>query len=289
MYQLLTDSAVDLPYQTLADNQVDFVSMHVDIAGQNYDDDLEHHFDLAHFYQQIANGVMPSTAQINIGQFVEFFKPYVMTKTPLLYLGFSSGLSGTFNSAVQARAILLEDYPDAQIYLVDSLAASCGQGLMLLDAIDKKAAGMSITELTDWLTTNRLRYRQWFTVDDLNYLYHGGRVSRTSAAVGSLLHIKPVMDVDTAGHLRVVKKARSRRKSLEMLAANTVATLAEPTTPRILIATTQAEDAANVVREQILRQVPGAQISLQHIGPTIGSHTGLGCVAVFSLGDTERA
>ena len=289
MYQLLTDSAVDLPYQTLADNQVDFVSMHVDIAGQNYDDDLEHHFDLAHFYQQIANGVMPSTAQINIGQFVEFFKPYVMTKTPLLYLGFSSGLSGTFNSAVQARAILLEDYPDAQIYLVDSLAASCGQGLMLLDAIDKKAAGMSITELTDWLTTNRLRYRQWFTVDDLNYLYHGGRVSRTSAAVGSLLHIKPVMDVDTAGHLRVVKKARSRRKSLEMLAANTVATLAEPTTPRILIATTQAEDAANVVREQILRQVPDAQISLQHIGPTIGSHTGLGCVAVFSLGDTERA
>lgn len=289
MYQLLTDSAVDLPYQTLADNQVDFVSMHVDIAGQNYDDDLEHHFDLAHFYQQIANGVMPSTAQINIGQFVEFFKPYVVTKTPLLYLGFSSGLSGTFNSAVQARAMLLEDYPDAQIYLVDSLAASCGQGLMLLDAIDKKAAGMSITELTDWLTTNRLRYRQWFTVDDLNYLYHGGRVSRTSAAVGSLLHIKPVMDVDTAGHLRVVKKARSRRKSLEMLAANTVATLAEPTTPRILIATTQAEDAANVVQEQILRQVPDAQISLQHIGPTIGSHTGLGCVAVFSLGDTERA
>lgn len=289
MYQLLTDSAVDLPYQTLADNQVDFVSMHVDIAGQNYDDDLEHHFDLAHFYQQIANGVMPSTAQINIGQFVEFFKPYVVTKTPLLYLGFSSGLSGTFNSAVQARAMLLEDYPDAQIYLVDSLAASCGQGLMLLDAIDKKAAGMSITELTDWLTTNRLRYRQWFTVDDLNYLYHGGRVSRTSAAVGSLLHIKPVMDVDTAGHLRVVKKARSRRKSLEMLAANTVATLAEPTTPRILIATTQAEDAANVVREQILRQVPDAQISLQHIGPTIGSHTGLGCVAVFSMGDTERA
>lgn len=289
MYQLLTDSAVDLPYQTLADNQVDFVSMHVDIAGQNYDDDLEHHFDLAHFYQQIANGVMPSTAQINIGQFVEFFKPYVVTKTPLLYLGFSSGLSGTFNSAVQARAMLLEDYPDAQIYLVDSLAASCGQGLMLLDAIDKKAAGMSITELTDWLTTNRLRYRQWFTVDDLNYLYHGGRVSRTSAAVGSLLHIKPVMDVDTAGHLRVVKKARSRRKSLEMLAANTVATLAEPTTPRILIATTQAEDAANVVQEQILRQVPDAQISLQHIGPTIGSHTGLGCVAVFSMGDTERA
>ncbi|MFD0897508.1 DegV family protein [Loigolactobacillus binensis] len=288
MYQLLTDSALDLPYQTLAANHVDFVSMHVDIAGQEYQDDLEQQFDLDHFYQQIANGVMPTTAQINIGQFVEFFKPYVVAKTPILYLGFSSGLSGTFNSAVQAKAMLLNDYPTAQIYLVDSLAASCGQGLMVLDAIDKRDAGMSITDLAAWLTTNRLRYRQWFTVDDLNYLYHGGRVSRTSATVGSLLHIKPVMDVDTAGHLRVVKKARSRRKSLEALAANTIATLAEPVTPRILIATTQAEDAANIVQEQILQQVPQAQVAIEHIGPTIGSHTGLGCVAVFSLGNTER-
>ncbi|MFD1318383.1 DegV family protein [Loigolactobacillus zhaoyuanensis] len=288
MYQLLTDSAVDLPYQTLAANQVDFVSMHVDIDGQDFNDDLEHHFDLDHFYQKIANGVMPSTAQINIGQFVEFFKPYVAANMPILYLGFSSGLSGTFNSAVQARTMLINDYPGAQIYLVDSLAASCGEGLMLLDAIDKKAAGMGITELTDWLTNNRLRYRQWFTVDDLNYLYHGGRVSRTSAAVGSLLHIKPVMDVDTAGHLRVVKKARSRHKSLETLADNTMATLAEPTTPRILIATTQAEDAANVVRDHILQRIPQAQVLIQKIGPTIASHTGLGCVAVFSLGNTER-
>ncbi|MFC6170799.1 DegV family protein [Loigolactobacillus jiayinensis] len=288
MYQLLTDSAVDLPYQTLAEHHVDFVSMHVDINGEESIDDLEHHFDLAHFYQQIAAGVMPTTAQINIGQFVEFFKPYVVAKTPILYIGFSSGLSGTFNSAVQARQMLLEDYPAAQIYLVDSLAASSGGGLMLLNAIDKKAAGASITELVDWLTENRLYYQHWFTVDDLNYLYHGGRVSRTSATVGSLLHIKPVMDVDPAGHLRVVKKVRSRQKSLITLAANTVATLADPIAPRILISSSDAAGAAAVVEQHILEQVPKAQITLTNIGPTIASHTGLGCVAVFSVGNVRR-
>lgn len=288
MYQLLTDSAIDLPYQTLIDNHVDFVSMHVDINGQEYTDDLEHHFDLNHFYQQIANGVMPSTAQINIGQFVEFFKPYIEAKTPILYLGFSSGLSGTFNNAQQARKMLLAEHPDAQIYLVDSLAACCGEGLMLLDAIDKKAAGMKIDELAKWFTDNRLRYRQWFTVDDLNYLYHGGRVSRASATVGSLLHIKPVMDVDTDGHLRVVKKARSRRKSLEALAASTFETIENHENPRIIIATSHADDAAKIVRDHILSSIPNAQILIEHIGPTIASHTGLGCVAVFSLGNEDR-
>lgn len=288
MYQILTDSGLDLPYQTLANNNVDFVSMHVDINGKNYTDDLEHHFDLEHFYQQIDAGVMPSTTQVNIGQFVEFFKPYVEAKTPILYLGFSSGLSGTFNSAQQAKDVLLNDYPDAQIYLVDSLAASCGEGLMVLDAIDKRNAGMSIQDLANWLTTNRLFYHQWFTVNDLNYLYHGGRVSKTSATLGSLLHIKPVMDVDTKGHLRVVRKARSRRKSLEALAENTLATIANHENPRIIIATTRANDAAEIIRNQILATLPHAQILLEHIGPTIGSHTGLGCVAVFSLSTTTR-
>ncbi|PIO83970.1 fatty acid-binding protein DegV [Loigolactobacillus backii] len=288
MYQLLTDSAVDLPYQVLADNHVDFVSMQVDINGEDFKDDLEHHFDLKHFYQQIDKGIMPSTTQINVGQFVAFFRPYVEAKMPILYLGFSSGLSGTYNSALQAKKMLLNDYPDAQIYLVDSLAACCGEGLMLLDAIDKRDAGTPIDELANWLTTNALRYRQWFTVDDLNYLYHGGRVSRTSATVGSLLHIKPVMDVDTVGHLRVVKKARSRRRSLETLAANTLATLANHENPRIIIATSDAPDAAKLVRDQLMASVPNAQILLEHIGPTIASHTGLGCVAVFSLGVTKR-
>lgn len=288
MYQLLTDSSVDLPFQLLVDNNVEFVSLHVNVNGQEYKDDLEHHFDLEHFYDQIDSGLMPNTAQINIGQFVAFFEPYVKAGTPILYLGFSSGLSGTFNSAQQARNLLLNTYPDAKICLVDSLAASSGQGLMLLDAVDKQDAGMGIAELSDWLVRNRLHYQHWFTVDDLNYLYHGGRVSRTSAAFGTLLHIKPIMDMDAKGHLRVVKKARSRRRSLEALAANTVATLVDRESPRILICTSRAVDAAHVIENEIKKTVPNARFTITKIGPTIASHTGLGCVAVFSFGSEKR-
>ncbi|MCI1986535.1 MAG: DegV family protein [Lactobacillus sp.] len=288
MYQLLTDSACDLPYQTLQDAGVDFVSMHVDVDGVQHVDDLGETFAITDLYAQIANGVMPTTAQVNVGQFVDFFTPYVKAQQPLLYLGFSSGLSGTFNSAVQAKAILLEDYPDADIRLVDSLAASCGLGLMVLDAIAKQAAGTSRDELADWLEANRLRYRQWFTVDDLNYLYHGGRLSRTSAALGTMLHIKPVMDVDTDGHLRVVKKARSRQKSLYALADETIQALAHDPAHQVIIATTQAPEAAEIVQARIHATYPETPIRIEAIGAAIASHTGLGCVAVFSLDATQR-
>ncbi|WP_461215187.1 DegV family protein [Lacticaseibacillus sp. GG6-2] len=288
MYQLLTDSACDLPYQTLQEAHVDFVSMHVDVDGADHIDDLGETFDVDSLYEQIDKGVMPTTAQVNIGQFVDFFTPYVKANTPILYLGFSSGLSGTFASAEQAKQIILEDYPNAQIELVDSLAASCGLGLMVLDAIAKRDAGVSRSDLAAWLTANRLRYRQWFTVDDLNYLYHGGRLSRTSAALGTLLNIKPVMDVDIAGHLRVVRKARSRQRSLNALADETIAAIAADPTHQVLIATTKAQAAAESIRDRILATYPDTPIRIERIGAAIASHTGLGCVAVFSLDHNQR-
>ena len=206
MYQLLTDSCCDLPYQTLHDHQVEFVSMHFTVNGTDYEDDLgEDHYDINAFYEQLKQNVMPTTTQVNVGQFVDFFTPYVKANTPILYVGFSRGLSGTFNSATPARAMLLEEYPDAQIYLVDTLAACAGEGQLVLDAIEKRDAGMPIDELAHWLTAHRLDYRMWLTGDKLDYLYHGGRVSRTSAALGTMLNIKPVRDVDTAGKLRVVR------------------------------------------------------------------------------------
>lgn len=288
MYQLLTDSACDLPYQTLQDAGVQFVSMHVDVDGVDHVDDLGETFDLARLYAQIGQGVMPTTAQVNVGQFVDFFTPFVEANTPILYLGFSSGLSGTFNSAQQAKQMILEAHPNAQIRLVDTLAAAWGEGLMVLDAIDMKKAGMALEDLATWIEANRLRYRQWFTVDDLNYLYHGGRVSKTSATLGTLLNIKPVMDVDTVGHLRVVKKARSRQRSLQALADETLSAIAHDPTHRVLIATADAPQAAETVKARILAKSPDTPITIGNIGAAIASHTGLGCVAVFSLGERPR-
>ena len=286
MYQLLTDSCCDLPYQTLHDHQVEFVSMHFTVNGTDYEDDLgEDHYDINAFYEQLKQNVMPTTTQVNVGQFVDFFTPYVKANTPILYVGFSSGLSGTFNSATQARAMLLEKYPDAQIYLVDTLAACAGEGQLVLDAIEKRDAGMPIDELAHWLTAHRLDYRMWFTVDKLD---HGGRVSRTSAALGTMLNIKPVMDVDTAGKLRVVRKVRARKRSLIDLANETLKAIQENPQHRIIISTSGDFEAANFVKERLHDASPQTPLQIGNIGPTIASHTGFGCVAVFSMAASER-
>ena len=289
MYQLLTDSCCDLPYQTLHDHQVEFVSMHFTVNGTDYEDDLgEDHYDINAFYEQLKQNVMPTTTQVNVGQFVDFFTPYVKANTPILYVGFSSGLSGTFNSATQARAMLLEKYPDAQIYLVDTLAACAGEGQLVLDAIEKRDAGMPIDELAHWLTAHRLDYRMWFTVDKLDFLYHGGRVSRTSAALGTMLNIKPVMHVDTAGKLRVVRKVRARKRSLIDLANETLKAIQENPQHRIIISTSGDFEAANFVKERLHDASPQTPLQIGNIGPTIASHTGFGCVAVFSMATSER-
>ena len=289
MYQLLTDSCCDLPYQTLHDHQVEFVSMHFTVNGTDYEDDLgEDHYDINAFYEQLKQNVMPTTTQVNVGQFVDFFTPYVKANTPILYVGFSSGLSGTFNSATQARAMLLEKYPDAQIYLVDTLAACAGEGQLVLDAIEKRDAGMPIDELAHWLTAHRLDYRMWFTVDKLDFLYHGGRVSRTSAALGTMLNIKPVMDVDTAGKLRVVRKVRARKRSLIDLANETLKAIQENPQHRIIISTSGDFEAANFVKERLHDASPQTPLQIGNSGPTIASHTGFGCVAVFSMAASER-
>lgn len=288
MYQLITDSGCDLPFQTLQAHHVAFVSMHFNLDGQEITDDLGQSYDINDCFEKIAAGVMPTTTQVNVGEFLNCFTPYVEAKTPILYLGFSSGLSGTYNSAVQARAMLLEDHPDAEIYVVDSRAASAGLGLMVLDAVAKQAAGMPVAELAQWLTEQRNYYHQWFTVDDLNYLYHGGRLSRTSAALGTLLKIKPVMNVDEPGHLAVVGKVRSRAKSLQALADHILTAMGDQQATTIIIAHSHDQAAAEVVQAKLAAAAPAATIKLLQIGLTISSHTGIGCVAVFVHGTIER-
>ncbi|WP_179394328.1 DegV family protein [Lacticaseibacillus absianus] len=288
MYQLLTDSACDLPLATLTEKDVGIVSFHFEVEGQALIDDLGATYDIETFYARIKAGVMPNTAQINVGEYVEFFRPYVAAGTPIAYVGFSSGLSGSFSSATQAKAMLLEEYPDAEIRVIDTLAASAGEGRLVLEAIRLRDAGASLDELEQWLVANRLRLQQWFTVDSLDYLYHGGRVSRTAATLGTLLNIKPLLDVDPAGKLRMVGKVRARKKALLALADKLLAALASDPQQPLLIATSGDWDAANIVRDHILAQAPDAQIQVGPIGLTIASHTGFGCVAAFVMGAADR-
>ncbi|MFD1392270.1 DegV family protein [Lacticaseibacillus jixianensis] len=288
MYQLLTDSACDLPRQTLEEANVAFVSFHFNVEGQDLTDDMGGSYELKDFFEKIKRGVMPSTSAINVGEYVDFFTPYAKAGTPVAYIAFSSGLSSSFEAATEAKAMVLEQYPDAQIELVDTLAASAGEGRMVLEAIRLQKEGKSLAELVAWFEENRLRLQEWFTVDALDYLYHGGRVSRTSAALGTLLNIKPIMDVDPGGHLRVEAKVRARKRSLMVLGDKILAALpADPQQP-VLIAAAGDYAAANEVRDHILSQAPDANVTVGDIGLTIASHTGFGCVAAFVMGAEKR-
>ncbi|WP_225048183.1 DegV family protein [Lacticaseibacillus kribbianus] len=288
MYQLLTDSACDLPLATLKEKDVGIVSFHFTVGDRELTDDMGASYDLEEFYTQIKAGVMPTTAQINVGEYAAFFRPYVEAGTPIAYIGFSSGLSGSLNSARQARDLLIEEFPDAQIAVVDTLNASAGEGRMVLEAIRLRDSGATLDELAAWFTENAQRVQSWFTVDSLDYLYHGGRVSRTAATLGTLLNIKPLLDVDPEGHLRVVGKIHSRKKSLQALADRLLAALPSDPTQPLLIATSGDWDAANFVKDRILAQAPTANIQVGPIGLTIASHTGFGCVAAFVMGTDKR-
>ncbi|MFD1429819.1 DegV family protein [Lacticaseibacillus mingshuiensis] len=289
MYQLLTDSACDLSYDTLQAADVGFVPFHFEVDGQELNDDLGQSYDLEDFFAKIKSGVMPTTAQVNVGEYEAFFEPYLKAGTPVLYLGFSSGLSGSLSSALQARDLLLEKYPDATLRIVDTLAASAGEGRLVLDAIAQKQAGKSLDEVADYIEAEKNRLQSWFTVDNLDYLYHGGRVSRTAATLGTLLNIKPILDVDPEGKLRMVSKVRARKRALLTLGDKILAALPADPSQQILIATSGDWAAADEVKAHILSQAPDANVLTGPIGLTIASHTGFGCVAAFVIASEPHA
>ncbi|MGM0214326.1 DegV family protein [Enterococcus sp. AZ109] len=288
MYQILTDSCCDVPYQLLKELSVDFISMFIDVNGQEMVDDLGEHFDIHAFYQEIAEGALPTTSQVNVGRYTEFFKQYAAKDIPILYICFSSGLSGSYQSALQAVELVKEDYPQAEIHVFDSLAASGGEGLMVYEAVQKQQAGVPLSDLLEWLETNRLTYQHWVTVNDLNHLQRGGRISKTSAAIGGLMNIKPIIDVDPQGKLRTLEKIRGRKKALQHIADKIVENTGEPAEQVIFINASGDNDGAEDVKRLIEAQIQPKEIRLFPLGPTIASHTGLGCIAVFTRGPIRK-
>lgn len=289
MYQVLTDSECDLPLAILQAGDVKAISFHVKMGDQDLINDFGKSYDINEFYKQVKAGALPTTTQVNVGEYLEFFKTYVEKKIPIVYVGFSGGLSGSMSSAHQAREILLESNPEADIRIVDTLAASGGEGEMVLAAIRLQKSGATLDEFVDWFDQNKLRLQSWFTVDDLNHLYRGGRISRTSAALGTLLKVKPILDVDANGKLEMVSKTRTRKKSLIELANKILLAIQDDEKQPIIITTSGDYPAAEIVKQHILEKVATADVQIYPIGMTISSHTGFGCVAAFAMGKEPRA
>lgn len=284
-YVIITDSSCDLPPELAQELGIEVLPLTLEIEGQRYRNFLDgREIDPKVFYEKVRAGSQATTAAVNVGEWSEVMEPFLKEGKDLLVLAFSSGLSTTCNSAMIAAADLREQYPDRKIYVVDTLCASMGQGLLVYLACERKEAGKSLDEVRDWVEQNKLHLCHWFTVDDLNHLKRGGRVSAATALVGTMLNIKPVLHVDDEGHLINMSKARGRQTSIKALVDKMEETAIDPGSQIVFIShgdcLADAEKMAQMVRERFGVE----KVVISYVGPVIGAHSGPGTLALFFLG-----
>ena len=236
------------------------------------------------FYQMLRDGRVATTTAINMSQFEETFVPILERGEDILYLGFSSGLSSTLGTAMVVSEQLKERYPRRKIIIIDTLAASMGEGLLVCLAAMQQQSGADLDQVADWVRAHISKLAHWFTVDDLLYLYRGGRVNALTAHVGTALGIKPILHVDDAGHLIPMTKIRGRKQSIEALAEKLKELGQDIGQQMLFISHADALDAAEYLAGLIRMDFPSAEIQIGTIGPVIGSHSGPGTLALFFLG-----
>lgn len=280
---IMADSACDIDSAILDKWEVRFARLVFTFEGSD-EQYTEDRLSTAEFYSKMRNGVIAKTSAVNIDGFKKLFEPELKNGMDILYLGFSSGLSTTFNSARLAAEELMSEYPERKIVCVDSLSASAGYGLLLYMTVQKKNSGASLEDTAKYAEDTRLSICHWFTVDDLVYLKRGGRISPAVAFVGGLLGIKPVLHVDNEGHLINVSKSRGRKASLTALADKYTELALDKSNGTVFISHADCESDARIVCE-ILKERHNAEVEiLTNIGPVIGAHSGPGTVALFFVG-----
>lgn len=286
MYTIITDSCSDLNTEVASRYEgLKILPLSYTISGVTSTQMFDHDEMVKAFYDRLRAGEMCTTSQVSPGEFYEAIKAEVAQGRSVLCLQFSSALSGTYGAACVARGMVLEEYPDAQIEVVDTLGASAGEGLMVVDALDNRAAGMSLEENAAYIREHLQNYVQWFTVDDLHFLKRGGRCSPSAAFFGSMLSIKPVLQVDAEGRLIARQKVRGRVQALKALAAK-FGELGENPDQTIFISHADCYDDAMFVKKQLVDTYgcKAEKIVLSNVGPVIGSHAGPGTVALFFRG-----
>ena len=228
------------------------------------------------------SGSQPTTSQINVGQFEAIFRHYAEIGMPVLYIAFASLLSGTYQSAVMARDIVLEDFPEAVIQMIDTKAASMGEGLLVMKAVEAKAAGQSLEQVVTLIESLLPKVRTYFLVDDLNHLMRGGRISKTAALMGNLVNIKPIIAVKADGRLDSVAKVRGKKKAHAEVVRMTLEGISDP---RVVIAYagSNSQDVAQVLKEQLLLSDQVNEVLILPLGPVIATHTGPGTLGLFSI------
>lgn len=281
-YVITVNSTVDAPKEWLEERHVPVIPLKYTIDGKTYTD-MEG-LSAKEFFAKLREGKMSSTSQVNPEEAAALLEPYVKEGKDVLHLGFSSGLSGTLNSMKLAGQMLEEKYPDAKIVVIDTLCACLGEALLLHKALQKKAEGMNIDEVAEWVENNKLHICHNVTVDDLNHLHRGGRISKTTAILGTLVQIKPIIHMDNNGMLQVIGKERGRKKSLNKIVDMSVEQSEGWDNDIIMITHGDCIEDAEYVAKLVREKMGVDNILINNIGTVIGSHTGPGVVAVFCMG-----
>ena len=287
-YVIITDATADIPVEMLEELGIEVIPMDFEMGGRSY-----RHFpdgrdmDLHEFYDRMRAGQMSTTTQINCTMYNSYFEPVLKEGRDILYICFSSGLSGTYQAAQIAISDLAEKYPKNKVVCVDSRAATLGEGLLVISAVQKRREGTPLDELAHWVENSSFHVCHWFTVDDLNHLRRGGRISAVSAVAGSALGIKPILHVDNAGCLVPVSKVRGRKNALNDLVNRMEKSCVCPKEQVAFIVHGDCLDDANYVADLIKERLHVKDIVINFVGPIIGTHTGPGIVGLIFFG-TEK-
>ena len=286
-------STADLPLSYFEERDIHFTCFRFQMDGKEYLDDLGQSIPFDEFYRRIAAGAQPTTSQINVQQYVDYFEPFLKAGREVLHIAFSSGLSGSVNSARIAQETLAEKYPDAKLYIVDSLAASSGYGLLVDKAADLRDSGKSAEEVRDYLEQNKLHLHHWFFSTDLTSYIRGGRVTPVAGFFGTVLKICPLLNVNNEGKLIPRQKCRGKVKAIDEIVSKMVehAEGGRDYSGKCFISHSACEADARAVADRVEATVPklDGKVMINSIGTVIGAHTGPGTVALFFFGDERGA
>ena len=284
-YVILTDSCCDLTAEMAAELGVEVLPLSLQMEGKTYRNYLDgRDIGFQEFYARIRNGAQATTSAVNVGEFEAKMREILKTGKDILSISFSSALSTTYQSSVIAAEELKSEFPDARILTVDSLCASLGQGLFVWLCAQEQKKGKTIDEVKAFAEKTKAHLCHWFTVDDLNHLKRGGRISAATALFGTMLAIKPVMHVDDEGRLTPVSKARGRRASLTALVDRMAESAMDPENQTVFISHGDCLEDAEFVAGEVRRRLGVKTIHINYVGPVIGNHSGPGTMALFFLG-----
>ncbi len=287
-YVIMTDSSCDLTAEMADELGLSVVPLALTLNGKQYLNYLDgREMDPKTLYARLREGQAATTSAANISQFTTAMEPILQQGKDILYLGFSSGLSVTYNASCVAAEEMQKRYPEAEVLTVDTLCASLGQGLLVYLAAQEKAKGKSIREVRDFAEDTKLHLCHWFTVDDLSFLKRGGRISAATAFVGTVLSIKPVMHMDYEGHLINIEKVRGRRNSIKGLLRRMQELATNPAEQTVFISHGDCEEEALYLKDLVMSELGVKKVFINYVGPVIGAHSGPGTLALFFLGTTR--